>query len=102
MPKPVYLMTVQEAHKEYNSLTDQIGAKYKQLDSGEYGTVDTPAFKAEVFEPATSKGIIQAHGLQALNMLFGSKLQAGSLVRVWRMRLCSHRYVRITRLLSAL
>ena len=40
-------MTVQEAHKEYNSLTDQIRAKYEQLDSGEYGTVDTPAFKAE-------------------------------------------------------
>ena len=33
MPKPVYLLTVQEAHKEYNSLTDQISAKYKQLDS---------------------------------------------------------------------
>ena len=27
MPKPVYLLTVQEAHKEYNSLTDQIRAK---------------------------------------------------------------------------
>ena len=47
MPKPVYLLTVQEAHKEYNSLTDQIWAKYKQLDSGKYGSVDTPAFKAE-------------------------------------------------------
>ena len=29
MPKPVYLMTVQEAHKEYNSLMDKIRAKYK-------------------------------------------------------------------------
>ena len=29
MPKPVFLMTVQEAHKEYNSLMDQIRAKYK-------------------------------------------------------------------------
>ena len=28
MPKPVYLLTVQEAHKEYNSLMDQIWAKY--------------------------------------------------------------------------
>ena len=36
MPKPVYLMTVQEAHKEYNPLTDQIRAKYEQLDSGKY------------------------------------------------------------------
>ena len=39
MPKPVFLMTVQEAHKEYNSLTDLIQAKYEQLDSGEYGAV---------------------------------------------------------------
>ena len=90
-------MTVQEAHKEYNSLTDQIRAKYEQLDSGEYGVVGTQAFNAEVclceptlpeIEPATSKGIIQAHILQALKMFVGSKLQAGSLVRVWRMQLC--------------
>ena len=31
MPKPVFLMTVQEAHKDYNSLTDQIRAKYEQF-----------------------------------------------------------------------
>ena len=37
MPKPVSLLTVQEAHKEYSSLTDQIRAKYEQLDSGELG-----------------------------------------------------------------
>ena len=47
MPKPIFLIPVQEAHKEYNSLMDQIRAKYEQLDSGEFGTVDTPAFKAE-------------------------------------------------------
>ena len=52
MPKPVFLMTVQKAHKLYNSLTDQIRAKYEQLDSGEFGTVDTPAFKAEACELA--------------------------------------------------
>ena len=45
-------MTVQEAYKEYNSLTDQIRAKYEQLDSGKFGTVDTPAFKAEACELA--------------------------------------------------
>ena len=33
-------MTVHEAHKEYNSLIDQIQAKYKLLDSGECGSVD--------------------------------------------------------------
>ena len=52
MPKPVYLMTVQEAHKEYSSLMDQIRAKYKQLDSGEFGSPGTPAFDAEACELA--------------------------------------------------
>ena len=52
MPKAVYLLTVQEVHKEYNSLTDQIWAKYEQLDSGEYGSVDTLAFKAKACELA--------------------------------------------------
>ena len=52
MPKPVYLLTVQEVHKDYNSLTDQIWAKYEQLDSGEYRAVDTPAFKAEACDLA--------------------------------------------------
>ena len=50
MPKPVYLLTVQEAHKEYNSLTDQIRAIYKQINSGEYGVVGTPALNAEACE----------------------------------------------------
>ena len=48
----LFLMTLQEAHKEYNSLTDQIRAKYKQLDSGKYGAVGTPAFNAEACELA--------------------------------------------------
>ena len=50
MPKPVYLMTVQETHKEYNSLMDKIRTKYKQLDSGEFGSPGTPAFDAETCE----------------------------------------------------
>ena len=52
MPKPVYLLTAQEAHKEYSSLTDQIRAKYEQLDSGEFGSSGTPAFDAEACELA--------------------------------------------------
>ena len=117
MPKPVYLLPVQEAHKEYNSLTDQIRAKYEQLYSGELGSPGTPAFDAEACElanllahvsqlcqrqPANAKGIVQAHVLQALKTFFGSKHRQVVLVRVWRMQLCSHRYVRITRLLSTL
>ena len=50
MPKPVWLMTVQEAHKEYNTLIDQIQAKYELLDSRECGNIDTPAFKAKSFK----------------------------------------------------
>ena len=52
MPKPVYLMTVQKTHKEYNSLMDKIRAKYKQLDSGKFGSPGTPAFDAEACELA--------------------------------------------------
>ena len=52
MPKAVYLMTVQEAHKEYSSLMDQIWTKYEQLDSGEFGSPGTPAFDAEACELA--------------------------------------------------
>ena len=47
MSKPVFLMTVQEVHKEYNFLTDKIRAKYEQLDSGKFGSHGTPAFDAE-------------------------------------------------------
>ena len=52
MPKPVFLMTVHEEQKEYNSLIDQIRAKYEVLDSGECGSVGTPAFDAECSELA--------------------------------------------------
>ena len=45
-------MTVHEAHKEYNSLIDQIQAKYELLDSGECGSVGTPEFNAECSELA--------------------------------------------------
>ena len=50
-------MTVQEAHKEYNSLMDKIRAKYKQLDSGEFGSPGTPAFDAEAgVDPGFGQG----------------------------------------------
>ena len=44
-------LTVQEVHK-YNSLTDQIWAKYEQLDLGKFGAVETQAFKVEACELA--------------------------------------------------
>ena len=118
MPKPVYLMTVQEAHKEYNSLTNKIRAKYEQLNSGEFGSPGTPAFDAEACELANLLARVSELCIK-LNLptpkelyrpLFfkhwrhfsdQNSVQVGSLVRVWRMQLCSHRYVRITGLLSA-
>ena len=69
-------------HKEYNSFIDQIRAKYELLDSGECGSVGTPAFDAEcselahlmarmselckASEPANAQGTSQAPALQAL------------------------------------
>ena len=105
-------MTVHEAHNEYNSLIDQIQAKYKLLDSGECGSVGTPAFNAECSELAhlmarmselckhlnlpMPKELSQAPALQALKCSkFLNYLFVAGSVRVWRMQLC-HRYVRIT------
>ena len=119
MPKPVSLLTVQEAHKEYSSLTDQIRAKYEQLYSGEFGSPGTPAFDAEACELANllalvsqlcqrlnlpmPKELYRPTFLQALKTLSDQNLHRQAvLVRVWRMQLCSHRFVRITGLLSAL
>ena len=61
-------MTVQEAHKQYNSLTDQIWAKYEQLDPDKYGAVDTPAFKAEAYELANLLACV-SQLCQKLNLL---------------------------------
>ena len=58
MPKPVYLLNVQEAHKKYSFLTDQIRAKYEQLDSGEFGSPGTPAFDAEDCELANLLALV--------------------------------------------
>ena len=86
MPKPVYLITVQEADKEYSSLMDQIRAKYEQLDSGGFGSPGTPAFDAGACALANLLAHVsqlciklnlltsQAHVLQALKTLFRSKL----------------------------
>ena len=73
MPKKVYLLTVQKAHKEYNSLTYQIWAKYKQLDSGEYGAVGIPAFNAEACELANLLACV-SQLYQKLNLLTPKEL----------------------------
>ena len=47
MSSPVSHFTVEEAHKEFNSLVDKIVAKHEQPDSGKFGAVGTPAFNAK-------------------------------------------------------
>ena len=83
MPKPVYLLTVQEAHKEYNSLTDQIGAKYEQLDSGKYGAVGTPAFNAEACELANQLARV-SQLYQKLNQPTPKELYRPTFFKHWR------------------
>ena len=73
MPKPVFLMTVQEARKEYTSLTDQIRAKYEQLDSGEFGSPGTQAFDAKACELANLLACVSKL-CQKLNLLTPKEL----------------------------
>ena len=76
-------MTVQEAHKEYNSLTDQIRAKCEQLDSGKYGAVGTPAFNAEACELANLLAHV-SQLCQKLNPLTPKELYRPTLFKHWR------------------
>ena len=83
MPKPVYLLTVQEAHKKYNSLTDQIRAKYEQLNSGEYGAVGTPVFNAEAYELANLLAHV-SQLCQKLNLPTPKELYRPTFFKHWR------------------
>ena len=47
---PISHLTVEEAHKEFNSLADKIAAKYEQLDSIKFGAVGTLAFNSKSAE----------------------------------------------------
>ena len=108
MSVPVSHLIVEEAHKELNSLADEIAAKYEQLDSSDFEAVGTPAFNAKSAKLASHFARI-SQLCQKLNLpipaqlhrLLGQNYRQAVLVRVWRMQLCSHTYVRITGLLSA-
>ena len=83
MPKPVSLLTVQEAHKEYSSLTDQIRAKYEQLDSGKFGSPGTQAFDAEACELANLLARVSQLG-QRLNLPMRKELCRPTFFKHWR------------------
>ena len=76
-------MTVQEAHKEYNSLTDRIQAKYEQLDSGKYGAVGTPAFNTEACELANLLALV-SQLCQTLNLPPPKELYRPTFFKHWR------------------
>ena len=83
MPKPVSLLTVQEAHKEYSSLTDQIRAKYEQLDSGKFGSPGTPAFDVEVCELANLLACV-SQLCQRLNLPMPKEFYRPTFFKHWR------------------
>ena len=72
---------MQEAHKEYNSLTDQIWAKYEQLDK--YGAVSTPAFNAETCELANLLACV-SQLYQKLNLPPPKELYRPTFFKHWR------------------
>ena len=69
--------------KEYNSLMDQIRAKYEHLDSTEYRTVDTPAFKAEACELANLLAHV-SQLCQKLNLPTPKELYRLTFFKHWR------------------
>ena len=83
MPKPVYLMTVQEGSQGVQLLDRSNQGKYEQLDSGEYGTVDTPTFKAEACELVNLLAHV-SQLFQKLNLPTPKELYRPTVFKHWR------------------
>ena len=76
-------LIVEQAHKEFNSLADKIAAKYKLLDSIEFGPVGTLAFNAMFTELAS----LFAHMSQLcykLNLPMPAQLHRLLFFKYWR------------------
>ena len=83
MQKPVFLILCRRLTRSTTTLTDQIWAKYEQLDSGEYGAVGTPAFNTEACELANLLAhVSQLH--QKLNLLTTKELYRPKFFKYWR------------------
>ena len=76
-----------------HSLTDQIRAKYEQLDSGEYEAVCTSAFNAEACELANLLARVSQLG-QKLNLPTPKELYRPMFFKHWRHFLDKNSYTR--------
>ena len=65
MSIPVSQLKGEQAHKEFNSLTDKIAAKYEQLDSRKLRAVGIIAFNAN----STELAVLFAHMSQLCQRL---------------------------------
>ena len=115
MPQIILFDNCAGGSQEYNSLMDQVRAKYEQLDSGEYEAVGTLAINAEAYELANLLAHV-SRLCQKLNLPPPKELYP-TFFKHWRCFLvlnyrqvvwlgyggCSFvcRYLRITKLLSA-
>ena len=76
-------LTVEQAHKEFNSLADKITAKYEQLDNGKLGIVGTPGFNAK----SAKLACFFAHMSQLcyrLNLPMPTQLHRLPFLKYWR------------------
>ena len=63
MSMPLSQLTIEQAHKKFNSLVDKFVAKYEQLDSWKFGAVGIPAFNDKSIELAVLPMPEQLHRL---------------------------------------
>ena len=96
MPKPVYLLTVQEAQKGVQLLGQSNMGQIWAIRFWWVWSSWHPS--SQRLNLPTAKG---PHSSSIEEHFSDLNYRQAVLVRVWRMQLCSHRYVRITGLLSA-
>ena len=86
MSTPVHQLTMAEVHEEFNSLVDNILAKFEQLDSGEFGAVGNLAFntKSAKFAALFAHMSQLCHSSSIEEHLFRSKHSWQVVLRLWR------------------
>ena len=108
MSIPISQLTVEQSHKEFNSLADKIAAKYEQINTSEFEAVSISAFNAKSAKLA-SLFTYMSQLCQRLNLSMPAQphrlpffkhfsehfsdlnctvCRQAVLVRVWKMQLC--------------